>query len=120
MDFFICQLSTNDAARHIELFRIEDAIRFILVYVKNTFGCPIVFYTGTYFESDAYVEMIHLLYRLQNEYDFYILDLYHDEKMQGFLYASNFLFIQQINPQIQIPRKRNPKQIRKHQISGRL
>lgn len=83
LDLFICQLSTNDAStsRNIELYKTEQAIRFILEYVKRTFGCPIIFYTGTYFESEAYANMIRLLYNLQKEYDFYILDLYHDEDM---------------------------------------
>lgn len=84
VDLFICQLSTNDASgkRHIDLNDTEKAIRFILEYVKNTFACPIVFYTGTYFENKKYVKMINLLYSLQKEYAFYILDLFNDEDMQ--------------------------------------
>lgn len=81
IDLFICQLSTNDASRNIELSKVDSAIRFILEYVKNTFGCPIVFYTGTFFQSEAYAKMIRLLYDLQKIYDFYILDLYHDPDM---------------------------------------
>lgn len=81
LDLFICQLSTNDATRNIDLSTIEKAIRFILEHVKNTFGCPIVFYTGTFFQSEAYARMIQLLYSLQKEYDFYILDLYYHEEM---------------------------------------
>ena len=80
-DLFICQLSTNDATRNIELSEVEKAIRFIIEYVKNTFACPIVFYTGTYFESKAYENMIRLLYDMQKEYHFYILDLFNDEDM---------------------------------------
>jgi len=83
IDLFICQLSTNDASsnRNIDISDTEKAIRFILRYVKDTFACPIIFYTGTYFENQRYAEMIRLLYRLQKEYEFYILDLYHDEEM---------------------------------------
>ena len=81
VDLFICQLSTNDASRNIELHKVREAIRFILNYVKDTFGCPVVFYTGSYFESAAYAGMIRLLYALQSEYDFHILDLYHDAGM---------------------------------------
>lgn len=82
-DLFICQLSTNDASkkRNIDIADVEPAIRFILEYVKSTFNCPIVFYTGTYFESEKYVAMIKLLYNLQNQYDFKILDLYNDQEM---------------------------------------
>ena len=85
VDLFICQLSTNDASasRNIDLCKTEQAIRFILEYVKNTFGCPIIFYTGTYFENEKYGKMVDLLYDLQKEYDFYILDLFNDEKMRA-------------------------------------
>lgn len=83
VDLFICQLSTNDAAKKISLQKTEDAIRFILQYAEDTFACPILFYTGTYFKSEAYEAMIHLLYDLQKEYDFYILDLFNDKTMQG-------------------------------------
>ena len=80
-DLFICQLSTNDAKKKLDICEIEKAIRFILEYVKNTFGCPAVFYTGTYFESAEYRQMVNLLYKLKERYAFYILDLYHDEDM---------------------------------------
>ena len=62
----------NDATKKIDIMEIEKAICFILDYVKATFDCPIVFYTGTYFESDEYVKMIELLYELKEKFDFYI------------------------------------------------
>ena len=81
IDLFVCQLSTNDASRKIEIGKIEEVIRYILDYVKNTFHCPIVFYTGAKFESEEYEQMISLLYDLKNEYAFEILDLFYDEDM---------------------------------------
>lgn len=81
VDLFVCQLSTNDAKKKLDIREIEKAICFILDYVKNTFGCPIVFYTGTYFESADYSKMIELLYKLKERYSFDILDLYHDKDM---------------------------------------
>ncbi|MBQ6707440.1 MAG: SGNH/GDSL hydrolase family protein [Clostridia bacterium] len=85
VNLFICQLSTNDTKEkyNIELSEIEEAIRFILNYVKETFSCPLVFYTGTYFDNEKYKEMIELLYSLQKEYDFYILDLFNDTEMRS-------------------------------------
>lgn len=80
-DLFVCQLSTNDAAKKLDITEIEKAICFILDYVKTTFDCPIVFYTGTYYENDEYLKMVELLYDLKKNHDFYILDLYHDEEM---------------------------------------
>jgi lysophospholipase L1-like esterase len=81
IDLFVCQLSTNDATRKIELSKIEEAIRYILDYVKTTFHCPIVFYTGTIYKSEEYERMIDLLYDLKREYSFEILDLFNDEQM---------------------------------------
>jgi len=83
VDLFICQLSTNDASakRNIDLEKTKEAIRFILSYVKETFHCPMAFYTGTKFDNDKYKEMIDFLYSLQKEYEFSILDLWSDEEM---------------------------------------
>ena len=82
-DLFICQLSTNDAVpeRNISISQVEDAIRFIVRYVKEAFHCPVVFFTGTYFENERYADMIRLLYSLQKDEAFHILDLYHDPDM---------------------------------------
>ena len=82
-DLFICQLSTNDTHPDIPLSKTEDAIRFILEYVKNTFGCPMAFYTGVYFENEKYAKMVDMLYKLQKEYDFSILDLFNDKDMSS-------------------------------------
>lgn len=81
-DLFVCQLSTNDVWQNVPLQKTEEAVRLILQYANESFACPIVFYTGTYFENEAYEELISLLYRLQKEFGFYILDLFHDAEMR--------------------------------------
>ena len=81
IDLFICQLSTNDATRNLDLNKIKDAIIYILNYVKETFNCPIIFYTGTKYNSTKYLEMINMLYELKKIYSFYILDLWNDKEM---------------------------------------
>lgn len=83
VDLMICQLSTNDAGRGIPLSEVEKAIRFILEYAKKTWGCKIVFYTGTYFDSAPYAAMVDLLYALQEEYSFSVLDLWNDPEMRA-------------------------------------
>lgn len=64
-DAFICQLSTNDASSAIPLGEIsssrnlEDfdtktvlgALEYIIVYADTTWHCPVVFYTGTQYDS---------------------------------------------------------------------
>lgn len=82
-DLLICQLSTNDASQNIPLEKTESAIRSILEYTKATFACPVVFYTGTYYESPAYKAMIDLLHGLQREYNFFILDLFNNPEMRA-------------------------------------
>ena len=80
-DLFVCQLSTNDAKKKLDIGKIEEAICFVLDYARGVFGCPAVFYTGTYFEDEVYSKMIDTLYKLKERYDFHILDLYHDKDM---------------------------------------
>ncbi len=82
-DLFVCQLGTNDATRNIPIDEIEDAMRRIIEFARETYGCPIVFYTNTYYDSEAYERMIELLFALGREYGIYVLDLFWDEEMRG-------------------------------------
>ena len=81
VDLFICQLSTNDATQKIDISKTKEAICYIIQYVNDIYGCPIVFYTGTYYENEEYSKLVELLYELKNIYGFYILDLYNDKEM---------------------------------------
>lgn len=85
VDLFICQLSTNDADTNKvpNPVETETAIRFIITYIKQTFGCPIVFYTGTYFNNWRYEKMVHWLKDLKKEYDFHIIDFWDDPEMRA-------------------------------------
>ena len=78
VDLFVCQLSTNDPWLKVDIAETEKAIRFVIDYAKERFGCPIVFYTNTYYASEAYEEHIKMLYKLKEEYGFAVLDLYND------------------------------------------
>lgn len=89
-DLFICQLSTNDASKDIPLGNIVNsqnkddfdvltvtgAISYIICYANEMYDCPIVFFTGSYYENDNYAKMVKRLYELQEVYDFEIIDLY--------------------------------------------
>lgn len=83
VDLFICQLSTNDAGRGVPIEQTEAAIRFIVTYVRETFNCSIAFFTNTRYDSEAYEGLVKLLYDLQAEYDFAILDFWNDEQMNA-------------------------------------
>lgn len=95
-DFFVCQLSTNDAAKKVPLGEIAGekdrasfdtetvtgAVEYILSYVKETWGCPVIFYTGTRFDSPAYEAMVERLRELKNKWDFEIVELW-DPNVSG-------------------------------------
>ncbi|MBR0136792.1 MAG: GNAT family N-acetyltransferase [Erysipelotrichaceae bacterium] len=88
-DLFICQLSTNDATKGFplgeigtaDLNTVTGAMEYIIRYVKQTWHCPIAFFTGSYYESENYRAMVERLMELKEEHDIWILDLWNDEKL---------------------------------------
>ena len=77
----IVQLSTNDSGRKIPLPQTEEAIRWIVSYVEDTWRCPVAFYTGTYFDRPAYAETVERLFALADECGFYVIDLWNDPEL---------------------------------------
>ena len=89
-DLFICQLSTNDATLSFPLGGISvgmqlgdfdtstviGAIEYIIAYAKETWNCPVVFYTGSYYQSSEYTAMVNLLKKLAEKWDIGVLDLW--------------------------------------------
>ena len=96
-DAFICQLSTNDATKRKPLGEISDstdintfdtstiigAMEYIIVYAKDTWNCPVIFYTGTKYNSDYYGEMVNALLKLQEKWDIGVIDLWNSEEMNA-------------------------------------
>ncbi len=95
VDLFVCQLSTNDASQGKELGGISDsfdcsdfdtktitgAMEYMIAYVKETWNCPVVFYTGTKYESEAYQNMVTRLSELQEKWDIGVINLWDDAEM---------------------------------------
>ena len=93
IDCVLCQLSTNDATKKLPLGEVSSsrdlssfdtktitgAIEYIIKYCQDTWHCPVVFYTGSYFENAEYQAMVTRLYQLQDKWDFTIIDLYTDK-----------------------------------------
>ncbi len=93
VDCLVCQLSTNDATKKLPMGEISSseelssfdtqtvtgAIEYILRYCRDTWRCPVVFYTGSWYESTEYEAMVHRLYELRDKWDFGLVDLYTDE-----------------------------------------
>ena len=93
-DMVICQLSTNDAtqgkplgvlavSKDPDTNTITGAIEYIIKYVKHTWDCPVVFYTGSYYESERYSEMVGVLNSLAKIRDVGVIDLYTDKEFNS-------------------------------------
>ena len=92
-DLFICQLSTNDATQgkplgtlsascseaDLDKTTIAGAIEYIISYVRRTWPCPIMFYTGSRYDSKDYEAMVNLLYDIANKWDIGVIDLWSDD-----------------------------------------
>lgn len=83
VDLLVCQLSTNDASKEMPLGNFGDdtstvtgAMEYIIQYAKETWNCPVVFYTNARFESANYPAMVDRLYELSEKYGVGILDLW--------------------------------------------
>lgn len=94
-DMVVCQLSTNDASSKMELGEISDskniddfdtmtvtgAMEHVIAYCQKTWECPVVFYTGTKYDSAEYQNMVDRLLELQNKWDIGVIDLWNNKEM---------------------------------------
>lgn len=97
IDLIICQLSTNDATQKKPLGEISvgtdidsfdrstviGGMEYIIAYAKETWGCPVVFYTGVRYDSDAYQAMVDSLPALQEKWGIGVIDLWNDAEMNA-------------------------------------
>ena len=96
-DAFICQLSTNDATKKVPLgeisegFNLSDfdtktvagATEYIIAYAKQTWDCPVIFFTQAKYESAEYEKMTELLYEIKEKWDIEIIDLWNNESINN-------------------------------------
>lgn len=89
-DLFVCQLSTNDATTKQPMGEVGDstnlddfdtttvigAMEYIICYAKQTWNCPVMFYTGTKYDSEQYAEMVEALKQLQTKYGIGVIDMW--------------------------------------------
>ena len=104
VDIVLLQLSTNDATSGQELGEISSsydlddfdvtttcgAVEYLIKYCIETWDCPVVMYSGTYFEPGimyqpgnyaAMVEQMHLMEEKWGEFGFSFVDQWNDPKM---------------------------------------
>lgn len=96
-DAFVCQLSTNDATKKLPLGEMSDsfeidsfdtltvigAMEYIIAYVNDVYGCPVVFYTGTKYDSEEYQLMVNALLNLKDKWGITVIDLWNSEEMNS-------------------------------------
>lgn len=89
-DLAVCQLSTNDATRKMPLGTVSlcgspdrstvcGAVEYIIGYIRKTWGCPVVFYTNSFYKSERYAEMAAAMREIASLYGVGLIDLYGDE-----------------------------------------
>lgn len=112
-DAVVVQLSTNDATMKKELGKVSDgfqsadfdtktvtgAMEFIIWYAQETWNCPVIFYTGSYYESAEYSAMVSRLLELQEKWDIGVIDLYNDAELNSIdAQTYNFYMYDKIHP----------------------
>lgn len=95
VDAFVCQLSTNDRVYKTRLGNISQstnrddfdittttgAIEFIISFAKETWKCPVVFYTNPYFKNDRYKAMVDRLLEMKDKWGIDMIDLCYNEEI---------------------------------------
>lgn len=106
-DLFVCQLSTNDASKNLPLGEVSQsmelnsfdtstvtgAMEYIICYAKTTWNCPVVFYTGSRYDSQAYEAMVERLMELQEKWGIGVLDLWHSEEFNTISDSNRALYM---------------------------
>ena len=103
----VVQLSTNDASKNKPLGEVSDsrnkedfdthtvtgAMEYIIAYSRETWNCPVVFYTGSRYESDSYATMVDRLTELQAKWGIGVLDLWNDGAFNSISDAERQLYM---------------------------
>lgn len=104
VDLFVCQLSTNDTWQNKPLGAVSEdgnydtstvagAIEFIISYARDTWGCPVVFYTNPPFEDEKYPEMVALLLEIADKWDITVIDMWSDEGFNAITKEQHTLYM---------------------------
>ncbi len=109
----VIQLSTNDATQKKPLGEISEsrapadfdthtvtgAMEYIIAYAKETWGCPVVFYTGSRYDSAEYAAMVARLFELRDKWGIGVLDLWTSDEFNSLSEAERALYMNdQIHP----------------------
>lgn len=107
VNLFVCQLSTNDATQNKPLGNVCDsfdpadfdtstvagAIEYIIAYARQTWDCPVVFYTNPRYDSESYAAMVELLAEIAEKWDISVIDLWNDEAFDSITEEQRVLYM---------------------------
>ena len=68
-------------------------MEYICAYVRDTWGCPVVFYTGSRYDSDTYGAMVDRLLELADKWNITVLDLWNDDGFNAVSAEEKALFM---------------------------
>lgn len=103
----VCQLSTNDASQEKPLGEISasqnlddfdtgtitGAMEYIIAYAKDTWGCPVVFYTNARYDSENYAAMVERVHELEEKWGIGVLDLWSSEDFNNITAEQRALYM---------------------------
>ena len=114
VDFFVCQISTNDAKypeylgeataddvldrSEFDLTTTMGAVEYIISYVQETWGCPVVFFSGICgYEGEErhenYGVLVDCIRALEDKWGIYVLDLFNDEEFNDLTDEERALYV---------------------------
>lgn len=93
VDYFVCQLSTNDASFGSPIGKISSsykkddfdtktvigAMEYIIAYARDRWNCPVAFYTNPKYKSQRYEMLVHALLEVQKKWNIGIIDIWNNQ-----------------------------------------
>lgn len=106
-DFFMCQLSTNDATKELPLGQISEsydiddfdtatvtgAVEYIIAYAKQVWDCPVIFYTQAKYDSEPYGKMAEMLTEIKAKWDITVIDFWNNEEINSITDTERKLYL---------------------------
>lgn len=103
----VVQLSTNDATKNkplgdisgsrdlaeFDTHTVTGAMEYIIAYAQETWHCPVVFYTGSRYDSAEYAAMVQRLKELQDKWGIGVLDLWSSDAFNTISDADRALYM---------------------------
>lgn len=83
----------NTAQESFDKMTITGAIEYIISYVRTTWNCPIMFYTGSRYESENYQAMVDRLFEIADKWKIGIIDLWSSDTFNNISDEERELFM---------------------------